>query len=265
MRKLLTLWIVLAAVGFASQSAPAHAFGCNGWPQIAAGNGCNSSIAPSGGGGSASFTFEGNVSVGTQSVSPFVVSGTFNTTASEVPLFAIANANDFAAGVITGISVIGPGTLTCQQGTNNSNEQSWLCYGTPGALTTASISIAFTGSLQAIGATGKITTATPTPSNTGASPGTLAGTTTPATFNATGGVPSSGVGVCVGGDFFTNTGPRTITSVGPVQDTIISLPGGNGQSLGLGHTTVAGGSSGVTFTTAPVSAFFSWACASWSP
>jgi hypothetical protein len=46
MRKLLTLWIALAAIALASVLA--HAFGCRGWPQIAGGNGCNSSIATGG-------------------------------------------------------------------------------------------------------------------------------------------------------------------------------------------------------------------------
>jgi hypothetical protein len=51
MRKLLTFLIALAAVALVNVSAPAHAFGCNGWPQISGGNGCNSSIAGGGGGG----------------------------------------------------------------------------------------------------------------------------------------------------------------------------------------------------------------------
>jgi hypothetical protein len=46
MRKLLTPWIALAAIALASVLA--HAFGCRGWPQIAGGNGCNSSIATGG-------------------------------------------------------------------------------------------------------------------------------------------------------------------------------------------------------------------------
>jgi hypothetical protein len=45
MRKLLTLWIALAAVAFVTVSTPAHAFGCRGWAQPASSNGCNSSIA----------------------------------------------------------------------------------------------------------------------------------------------------------------------------------------------------------------------------
>jgi hypothetical protein len=48
MRKLFTFLIALAAVAVVNVSAPAHAFGCSGWPQIAGGNGCNSSIAAGG-------------------------------------------------------------------------------------------------------------------------------------------------------------------------------------------------------------------------
>jgi hypothetical protein len=45
MRSLLTFLIALAATAFVNVSAPAHAFGCKGWPQLTGGNGCNSSIA----------------------------------------------------------------------------------------------------------------------------------------------------------------------------------------------------------------------------
>jgi hypothetical protein len=51
MHKLLSLLIALAAVvgvaltAIAFGSVPANAFGCQGWPQLSGGNGCNSSIA----------------------------------------------------------------------------------------------------------------------------------------------------------------------------------------------------------------------------
>jgi hypothetical protein len=49
MRKTLLFLIALASIAFGVCS-PANAFGCNGWPQIAGGNGCNSLIASGGGG-----------------------------------------------------------------------------------------------------------------------------------------------------------------------------------------------------------------------
>jgi hypothetical protein len=55
MRKLLTFLIALGSIIFAVCS-PAHAFGCKGWPQIAGGNGCNSSIQAA-----ASYTGPGDV------------------------------------------------------------------------------------------------------------------------------------------------------------------------------------------------------------
>lgn len=218
-----------------------------------------------GGGSPASFTKQQNVGFsGVQATSPYVISGATFNTSGEVPVVALINSNDFASGVVTGVSVVGPGSLTCAQGTNNANEQAWLCYGPSGTLTTANISISFTGTFLGNVMTGKVTTTTATPSGTDASPGSLAGTTTPATFQATGGVPTNGVGVCVAGDFFTG-GTRTFSASSPISEYFGNDAAGNGEGWALGSTTTSGGSSGVTFNTSPTSAFVSWACASWSP
>jgi hypothetical protein len=58
----------------------------------------------------ATWTLEQNIgAAGAQGTSPFVVSGTFNTASADVPVVGIVQAKDFAGGVITGVSVAGPG------------------------------------------------------------------------------------------------------------------------------------------------------------
>lgn len=222
---------------------------------------------PAGGGGApASFTFGANQgSSGLQGTSPYVRSGTFNTGAAEIPVVAITQPNDQGGGTITAVAITGPASTTCVQGTNNANEQAWLCYGSAGTLTTANVSISFTGSIVAYMATGKVTSTTATPYSTGNStPGQGGGVAVPFTVVATtgsGGIPTNGVGVCIVGDFFAST--RTFTSVTPTQDAITNDAAGNGQNFALGDSTVAGASSGVTVA-GTASIFPAWACISWS-
>lgn len=229
------------------------------------GNGAT--LTTAGGGGLASFTFGGNIgSTGAQGTSPFVVSGTFNTGAADIPVVAIVQANDFSGGTITGVSIIGLGTLTCIQGTNNAGEQTWLCYGSPGALATASISIAFTGTILASVATGKVTTTTPTPYSTGNSTAAQGGgVTTPFAVAATtgaGGIPANGVSVGVVGDFFTS-GTRTFTSVTPTQDAITNSVSGQ-YNFAMGHSVTAGSTNGITVA-GTTGLFPAWAIVSWGP
>lgn len=229
--------------------------------------GVGGGFGPAAGGSPASFIFGASAAFSTSGTSPATLTGTFNTGAADIPVVAIVNANDAFGGTITGVSVVGPGALTCIQGTNNSAEQAWLCYGTAGALTTATISMTFTGTgIRAAVATGKVTTTTSTPFSTGNSTAASAGTTSPSTVFSTtgsGGIPTNGVSVAVMGDFF--TAARTFSSVTPTQDAIINDASLNGQDFAMGHSTVAGATSGMTFTSSAGSTFNAWAAISWSP
>lgn len=226
--------------------------------------------APGGGSSSAVFTFGGLLpTTGFINAPPYTVTGTFNTGSSDLSIVGVVNAVDSSAASVTSVSVAGT-VLTCVQGVNNAAEQSWLCYGAAGAHPTATISIAYSGgsgvAILNI-ATGKVATTTPAPYSTGLSTSGQGGAvSTPFAFDPTtgsGGVPASGVGVGVIGDFFTS-GSRTITSLSPIQDAIANDTTGNGQSLGLGHTTTSGASSGVTVNDSGT-IFPAWAIASWSP
>lgn len=226
----------------------------------------NYNVAVSGGTSPASFTFGASAgSSGVQAISPYTVSGTFNTGATDLAIVALTNPNDFGSGVVTSVSV-GATTLTCTQGTNNAAEQAWLCYGQPGVTTTATISVAFTGTTILNISTGKVTTTTPTPYSTGTSTGSQGGGVavpfSVAPTTGSGGVPTNGVGVGIVGDFFASA--RTFTSVTPNQDDIINSMTGNGENSAFGHTTTVGASSGITVN-ASASIFPSWAIVSWSP
>ena len=214
-----------------------------------------------GGGGPASFTFGGNIGTsGPQSSSPYTVTGTFNTGASDLAVVEFVQERDTHTGTITSVSVAST-TLTCQDGTNNGGDRTSICYGSAGAQTTATISVTFTGTIHIWTGTGKIVTTTPTPSASNLSTGTQGGgVAVPFNFACT--VPSNGVAVGILGDYFTS-GTRSFSSVTPTQDAIINDAAENGTSIAMGHTTTAG-SAGITVA-GTASIFPSWAVVCWGP
>lgn len=229
--------------------------------------------APSGGGVTpATFTAESTAlsPSGGQTSSPYTISGVaFNTGASDVPVFEFINQGDLG-GTITGMT-FGGNSATCQIGTNNAAEQAGICYASPVSLgASVNVVVSFTGSkINMAGMSAKITTTTPIPISFGGSNSSQGGSvSTPLAEYATGsptGIPTNGVGACMFGDFFT-AGSRNWTSLTPIQDAIINDTTDNQASLGAGHSTTAGSTSGVSANSnGSGSVFPAWMCVSWSP
>jgi hypothetical protein len=125
-------------------------------------------------------------------------------------------------------------------------------------LTTANITITFTGTIVPYVVSGKVTTTTPTPFSIGNSIASSGGTTSPQTVAATtgsGGIPANGVGLIT----------RNFTSVTPNQDFIANNFSSVSTDAAMGHSTTSGSTSGATFTSTVSGTFTAWAAISWGP